>query len=82
MKGAQNGLERISGIPAPTATFVPEEGPRRTARQCDDVHSRNARVDLHRPSEWSSIEPSPPRERNSPSLPSQPAMESWPALRN
>nr|DAO33461.1 MAG TPA: hypothetical protein [Caudoviricetes sp.] len=37
---------------------------------------------MHRPLGRCSIDPSPPRERNSPDRPSQPATESRPDLRN
>lgn len=71
LEGAQNGLERLWRIPAsdPAPSF--REGRRRLARECDDVHSRNARVDLHSAPDCGSIEPSPQGERNSPDLPPQ-----------
>nr|DAY11735.1 MAG TPA: hypothetical protein [Caudoviricetes sp.] len=37
---------------------------------------------MHRTFGWGSIDPSPPRERNSPSRPPQPATESRTDLRN
>ena len=70
-KGAQNGLERLRGIPASTAEPSFRKGPRRPASKCDDTHTRNARVDLHQPFGWGSIESSTPRERNSPDRPPQ-----------
>nr|DAX36108.1 MAG TPA: hypothetical protein [Caudoviricetes sp.] len=71
LAGAQNGLERLRGSPASAAEPSFRKGPARPAHKCDDTHSRNARVDLHRASDRCSIEPSPPRERNSPDRPPQ-----------
>ena len=71
LKGAQNGLERLLEIPAPVEHPPSRERAAAPARKCDDVHSRNARVDLHRALGRCSIDPSPPRERNSPDRPPQ-----------
>lgn len=49
------------------STFVP--GGR--AEECDDTHLRNGPADLHPPSGWGLMNPSPPRERNSPDRPPQ-----------
>ena len=47
------------------------EGQRRPPRKCEDTHPVNADFDLHPPPGRGLINPSPPRERNSPDRPPQ-----------
>ena len=47
------------------------EGPRRPPHECDDTHGRKSDFNLHSPSGWGLMNPSPPRERNSPDRPPQ-----------
>lgn len=75
LKGAQNGLERLRELrrraDSEHAPSFREGRAAAAPRKCDDTHPGNVRVELHRPLGWCSLDPSPPRERNSPDRPPQ-----------